>query len=124
MAFLACELPEANGLTVGIMALVAQREREAISRRRKEALAATGASRVKPGNPNGAAALWRAGADGAVLRATVAANAQAFADARAPILAEIMATGCNTLRSVAAELNSAASEHGAGENGTARPVGT
>ena len=37
--FLACDMPEANDLTVGIMALVAQQEREAISRRTKEALA-------------------------------------------------------------------------------------
>jgi DNA invertase Pin-like site-specific DNA recombinase len=32
-------MPEANDLTVGIMALVAQVERDAISRRTKEALA-------------------------------------------------------------------------------------
>ena len=37
--FLAVDMPEANDLTVGIMALVAQAEREAISRRTKEALA-------------------------------------------------------------------------------------
>ena len=36
--FLAVVVPEANDLTVGIMALVAQAEREAISRRTKEAL--------------------------------------------------------------------------------------
>jgi len=38
--FVACDMPEANDLTVGIMALVAQQEREAISRRTKEAGAA------------------------------------------------------------------------------------
>jgi DNA invertase Pin-like site-specific DNA recombinase len=37
--FRAVDLPEANDLTVGIMALVAAAEREAISRRTKEALA-------------------------------------------------------------------------------------
>jgi DNA invertase Pin-like site-specific DNA recombinase len=37
--FLAVDMPEANDLTVGIMALVAQAEREAISKRTKEALA-------------------------------------------------------------------------------------
>ncbi len=37
--FAAVDLPEANDLTVGIMALVAQQEREAVSKRTREALA-------------------------------------------------------------------------------------
>src|SRR5258706_2822013 len=39
--FVAADLPEANTMTVGIMALVAQHEREAISARTKAALAAS-----------------------------------------------------------------------------------
>ena len=38
--FIAVDMPEASDLTVGIMALVARQEREAISRRTKEALQA------------------------------------------------------------------------------------
>lgn len=49
--FLACDKPEANDLTVGIMALVAQQEREAISRRTRDALHATKARSVKLGTP-------------------------------------------------------------------------
>ena len=49
--FAAVDLPEANDLTVGIMALVAQQEREAISRRTKEALAVAKARGVQAGQP-------------------------------------------------------------------------
>ena len=98
-------MPQANDLTVGIMALVAQQEREAISRRTKEALAVAKARGVKLGNPNGAAALRRAGKGGAALRAAVSANADDFARALAPILADIARLGITSLRGIADELN-------------------
>jgi DNA invertase Pin-like site-specific DNA recombinase len=103
--FIAVDMPEANDLTVGIMALVAQQEREAISKRTKEALAAAKARGVKLGNPNGAAALRRAGKGGAALRETVSANADDFAEALRPILEELRSSGYTTLRAVAQELN-------------------
>jgi hypothetical protein len=59
--FVAANMPETHDLTVGIMALVAQQEREAIARRTKEALQAARARGTKLGNPNGAAELRRAG---------------------------------------------------------------
>ena len=59
--FHALDMTEANDLTVGIMAFVAQQEREAITRRTKEALAVGKARGVMLSNPNGAAALRRAG---------------------------------------------------------------
>jgi DNA invertase Pin-like site-specific DNA recombinase len=102
--FVAVDIPEANDLTVGIMALVAQAEREAISRRTKEALAVAKARGVKLGNPNGVESLRRAGKGGAALRAVVSANAAAFAVDLAPVLADIGSAGHRSLRAIAAEL--------------------
>jgi DNA invertase Pin-like site-specific DNA recombinase len=49
--FIACDTPEANKLTLHIMAAMAQHEREATSKRTKEALAAAKARGQKLGNP-------------------------------------------------------------------------
>jgi DNA invertase Pin-like site-specific DNA recombinase len=105
VTFAAVDLPEANDLTVGIMALVAQAEREAISRRTREALAVARSRGVKLGNPNGAAALRRAGKGGAPLRAAIAMNADAHARDLGPVIEDIRAGGATSLRAIAAELN-------------------
>jgi DNA invertase Pin-like site-specific DNA recombinase len=102
---LAVDMPEANDLTVGIMALVAQAEREAISRRTKEALAVAEARGVKLGNPIGAAALRRARKGAMALRAAVVTNAEQHAADLAEVVAVIRAAGATSLREIATALS-------------------
>ena len=49
--FVCCDMPEANNLTIGLMAIMAQHEREAISQRTKAALQAAKERGVVLGNP-------------------------------------------------------------------------
>jgi DNA invertase Pin-like site-specific DNA recombinase len=102
--FAAVDLAEANDLTVGIMALVAQQEREAISRRTKEALAVARSRGVRLGNPNGPK---RSGALARAVRrsAAISRNAERHALDLAPVVEDVRACGATSLRAIAAELN-------------------
>lgn len=103
--FVAADMPEANELTVHIMAAVAQAERQAISKRTKEALAAAKAAGRRLGNPNGAEALRRAGKGNAAAVAQLKAGADGYAQDLAPVIADIRASGVTSMGGIAAELN-------------------
>jgi len=103
--FVAADMPEANNLTVGIMALVAQEEREAISRRTREALQAAKARGTKLGNPNGAAAIRRAGKGNAAGVEALKEQAQARAEMLRPVVLSLQAQGVVSLGALADALN-------------------
>lgn len=103
--FVAADMPDANDLTVGIMALVAQQEREAISRRTKEALAAAKARGVRLGNPNGAQALQRAGRGNSASVQAIQNAADTHARNLRPVVQALAAEGKTSLGAVAASLN-------------------
>ena len=113
--FVAVDMPLANKLTVHVLASVAEHEREAISQRTKAALSAarargqwvsrSGRSVDRLGNPNGAAALRRAGKGNIAAVYKVKARADERAADIMPIVADIRAGGITTLKGIAAELN-------------------
>lgn len=100
--FVACDNPHANRLTVGIMALVADEERRAISSRTKAALAAAKARGVKLGGNRGAILTADAKAKGVQVRQ---AKAQSRATDLLPVIEDIRVAGATTLQAIADALN-------------------
>lgn len=102
--FVAADMPEANELTIHIMAAMAQAERKAISKRTKEALAAAKARGTRLGNPMGAKAFGPYRGNAAAVEA-IKAKARTFAADVLPIIEAIRSEGHASLRAIAAELN-------------------
>lgn len=95
--FVAVDMPYANRLTLHILAAVAEHEREMISKRTKDALAAAKARGKRLGNPSPALALERA-------RISVMESAELFTATHAPLVRELRMDGL-TLRAIARELD-------------------
>jgi DNA invertase Pin-like site-specific DNA recombinase len=100
--FTAVDFPQANRLTVHILAAVAEHEAKMISERTKAALAAAKARGVRLGGDRGAVLTAEARQAGCV---AVTARADARAADLAPTIADIQASGARSLRAIAAALN-------------------
>lgn len=104
--FVCCDMPEANNFTVGLLACLADYERELISERTKAALQAAKARGVKLGNPNLAAV--RNSDTKAATEVRIAKTKERNNELR-QVVAEIRenADGSLSLRQVADKLNRA-----------------
>ena len=92
--FVAAEMPTANRLTVGILAMVADEERRMISKRTKEALAAAKARGVRLGGNRGTIVSDEARE---VSRTARHASSEARAADLAPVITELQAAGVTSL---------------------------
>lgn len=102
--FVAVDMPDANRMTVGIMAVIAEHEREQISARTRAALAAAKRRGVRLGNPANLTSDARRKGSAAGVAARRAAADQRATDL-APILDELRARGCTSLRQLSRALN-------------------
>jgi len=105
--FIAADMPEANRLTIGIMALVAEQEQEAISTRIKEALAAAKARGVQLGAYRDGKFVGRVGTREDAQRASEGRTAlyRLRAEAKSDNIARIDPDGSMSLREIAKKLN-------------------
>lgn len=110
--FVAADMPGANNFTVGIMALVAQQEREAISARTKAALAAAKARGVRLGGDRGH--VLPSGRAAAVSAAVRSAVAMKRAQDVLVSIEQVRSGGATSLRAIADALN---------EQGVTAPLG-
>ena len=101
--FACADMPDATELTVNIFASLAQHERQVISKRTKDAMAAAKALGRALGNPNGARALLGLSNRPAV--DAIKARADKHAQDVLPIILDIMAVGISSLQGIANELN-------------------
>src|SRR5919206_172036 len=99
--FVACDMPEANRLTVGIMALMAEHEAEIASKRTRDALAAAKARGQRLGGFRGYVPSETDRAQAVRARAAVARER---AGQVLPMIRELQAAGITSLAGIAREL--------------------
>jgi DNA invertase Pin-like site-specific DNA recombinase len=102
--FVAADMPNANRLTVGIMAMVAEEERRMISKRTIDALAAAKRRGTKLGGDRGVVPSQKASAMGV---AALQTRANSRAADIVPIITELQEAGAESLRAIADGLNHA-----------------
>jgi DNA invertase Pin-like site-specific DNA recombinase len=100
--FVACDMPSANRLTLGILALVAEDEARAISARTKAALAAAKARGTVLGTPANLTNFELGIRNSAEIRK---AAAQRRAEDLQPVIGELKKTGISSASAIARELS-------------------
>ena len=103
VSFVAADMPGANSFTVGVMALVAQQEREAISARTKAALAAAKERGVTLGGWRGHKLPSHSAATESARKRSIKAKSRA--DDIAIYISQAKANGAQSLRDIARTLN-------------------
>lgn len=96
--FVAADMPEANTLTIGMLACLAQHEAEMISQRTKDGLAAAKRRGTKLGNPRWAPSIQK-------MTELRTARALEFRAQMLPVITEIQSVGVRTLGEIAHCLN-------------------
>jgi DNA invertase Pin-like site-specific DNA recombinase len=100
--FVCADMPSANRLTVGILAMVAEEKGRMISKRTKEALAAAKRRGRKLGGYRGAKITRKIREAGNEAQAQLAKRKAADV---APVIAELRAAGATSLKAIADGLN-------------------
>lgn len=118
--FVAADMPDANRLTIHVIAAVAEAVGRTISENTKTALAAAKARGVKLGNPNGARALKGKQVGNADAVAKLKADAAQHAADLRGIVDDIRRSGITTVRGIADELHSRGIRAPRGTLGTQR----
>lgn len=113
--FVCCDMPNADRFTIGILALVAQRERELISQRTKSGLAVAKARGVTLGNPN-AREAWK------IASRAIQERKNRFAASALESIEEIQSTGIASLSRISDCLNKRGERTARGGRWTATAV--